>query len=170
MPIPSKTHALLFLSKGNTIIGEDYFCALVQQVRTEHRELHQRVKQIRDRLAALTIPRVSAIASAELRQALVALHEYVGHHFSQEENGGWLEEAVVRLPRLAHELTVLEGQHDPLLRRLNQLIDETPTGESSLSAWKHTADNFDVFVHDLFAHEAHEEKIMQTGLNQEIIS
>ncbi len=152
------------------MIGQDYFNALIQQVRNEHRELHQRVKQVRDQLAALCGPRVSAIAAAEIQQTLVALREYVGHHFSQEENGGWVEEAVVRMPRLAHDLTVLESQHDPLLKRLNQLIDDAPKGESSLASWKQTEDNFRRFVRDLFAHEANEEKMMEIGINQEIIS
>ncbi len=73
-------------------------------------------------------------------------------------------------PRLAHDLTVLESHHDPLLKCLDKLIDEAPTGESPLSAWKNVADGFERFVRDLFAHEANEEKLMQTGLNQEIIS
>ena len=152
------------------MIGEDYFDVLVQQVRTEHRELHQRVRQMRDQFTALRGPLVSAVASADLRQALEALREYVIHHFSQEESGGWLEEAVVRMPKLAHELTLLENQHQPLLTQLNQLVDKVPTGESTLSAWKHTAEEFEQFVRDLFAHEAGEEKILQIGLNQEIRS
>ena len=150
------------------MIDEDYFDVLVKEVRTEHRELHQRVKQIRDQFAALQDPSVGAAACADLRQVLIALREYVMNHFSQEENGGWLEEAVVRTPRLAHELTLLENQHQPLLTRLNQLIDEVPT-VGSRQAWKLTADHFEQFIRDLFAHEASEEKILQKGLNQEIM-
>jgi hemerythrin len=163
-----QTETLPLLNKDFIMIGEDYFDVLVQQVRTEHRELHQRVKQVRDQLKALRGPLMSAADPADLRRALSELREYVTHHFCQEENGGCLEEAVVRMPKLAHELTLLEKQHQSLRADIDRLVDEVPTGESTGAAWKQTADDFEQFVRDLFTHEAGEEKLFQVGLNQEV--
>jgi hypothetical protein len=150
------------------MICQQSFDALVEQVTADHRELHRRVKAICDQMANLRNPIIAPAEALELRIALRELREYVVCHFDREENGGCLEEAVVRMPHLAHEMTVVERQHAPLLKQLDAVIAELPDGETPLLVWLPTTVHFRTFARDLFAHEAAEEKIMQTGLNQPI--
>ena len=150
------------------MIGEEYFTALIQQVNTEHRALHRRINEVQKLLLIPHEAKIAPPATMELRAALADLRECIAGHFCQEECGGCLEEVVVRMPRLAHELTILEKQHGPLMEHLTRIIDEMPPGETTIAAWQHTATEFERFARDLLIHEADEEKILQQGLNEEL--
>ena len=150
------------------MIGEEYLTVLAKQVNTEHRALHRKLNEVQKRLLQPHEVTVAPRATMELRAALADLRECIAGHFCQEECGGCLEEVVARMPRLAHELTLLEKQHGPLMNHLNRIIDEMPAGETRLAAWQNTATEFERFAEDLLAHEADEEKILQQGLNEEL--
>jgi hypothetical protein len=150
------------------MICQQTFDVLVDQVRADHRTLHERVKAIGEQMAQLRGPVITPTESSQVRAALGDLRQYLVCHFHREETGGCLEEAVVRMPHLAHEMTVVERQHEPLLKQLDALIAELPDGETPLCVWLPTSVHFRAFASDLFAHEAAEEKIMQTGLNEPI--
>jgi len=66
------------------------------------------------------------------------------HGLSQRD-----EEVVVRMPRLAHELTILEKQHGPLMEHLNRIIDEMPAGVRRLTGWEEYPVEFSRSLHQV---------------------
>jgi hemerythrin len=92
----------------------------------------------------------------ELKQ----LREELARHFQEEESGGCLEEAACRCPSLAHEVTMLEGQHRTLLHQLDALITATPA-----KSLKVPMELFREFEAQLLEHEAKEETIIRHGFN-----
>ena len=78
----------------------------IHQTHEEHARLHQLLAACRADLALGA--RLTATIAANLPLHLTELHEHLARHFAHEEHGGWLEEAVIRLPRLGTQLTALE--------------------------------------------------------------
>src|SRR5205085_10843417 len=94
---------------------ESHVEALVHQVQVQHKELHRMLDEIRSQCDRLAIAQEAADAGTQLREILHRLKVFLERHFQQEEEGGWLEEAASRIPRLSHSLTELEKQHRELL-------------------------------------------------------
>jgi len=103
-------------------------------------------------------------AAASLRELMPKLRIFLQRHFQQEEQGGWLEEAVCSLPRLSHCLTGLEHQHQTLLRETDEALALL---SSPLPALADGADTFQSLANALLAHEAQEEEVLAEGFNQE---
>jgi hemerythrin len=126
----------------------------------DHRELHGLVEAIEKGIgAALTANDVAAWS--ELPKLLQELRTHLQKHFAEEEAGGVLEEAMSRLPRLAHEVAAVERQHAPLLRLINQLAQRAQNGGLTVDQWRSLADGFGRFAYALRAHEAAENRIVE---------
>jgi hypothetical protein len=124
----------------------------------DHRELHGLVKAIEDRLASLA-QNASEPTQSALADLLADLLARLKQHFAEEEAGGVLEEAATRLPRLAAEADAIERQHEPLLRQLEQVVQQAPGGDGKESSGRALAEAFGRFAYALRAHEAAENRI-----------
>ena len=131
----------------------------IHQTHDEHLRLHQLLDACRRALDFQGTPQPALLA--KLQATLTELHDHLAGHFTQEENGGWLEEAVTRLPRLAKQLNVLEKQHAALLGRLALLIELMQTTPADKDTVKKAVAQFDAFAKQLLAHEACEERSRQ---------
>jgi hypothetical protein len=136
-----------------TLQGQDPFYA---RFLADHRELNRMVEAVEHQL-------VSARDNSEARAALPGmlndLLAHVRHHFEEEEQGGVLEEAMCRLPRLCSQATTVERQHAPLLAQLEQIVQRLqPLGESAEKC-RSLADEFCRFAAALRTHEAAENRI-----------
>lgn len=138
----------------------------IHQTHEEHARLHQLLAACHADLALATAPTATNIA--DLQTHLTQLHEHLARHFAHEEHGGWLEEAVVRLPRLATQFTTLEKQHADLLARLAALGEKLKTLAVEADQWPAVAGEFEAFAKQLVAHEACEERILEQGFNQDL--
>jgi hemerythrin len=138
----------------------------IHQTHEEHARLHQLLDDCRAQLALPTGP--TATTAEKLQTHLTDLYEHLARHFAHEEHGGWLDEAVIRLPRLATQLTALEKQHATLLERLAELIRKVQTIANEAVAWQTVAADFEGFARQLLAHEACEERILQQGFNEDL--
>lgn len=129
----------------------------VDYLRAEHLRLQAEVRRIKD----LFFERAGSPEQAnKLLRELSALGDDLRRHFSEEEDGGCLEEAVCRCPSLAREAGDIERQHEGLLQNLDSLVSRlqsAPAGAPSAE----TKQEFSRFAMELLAHEAAENGIMQ---------
>lgn len=126
----------------------------------QHRDLHMLVQGVRE---ALEPPR----QTGGLRAAVVALREHLAEHFAQEERGGFMEEAISRMPRLSTAVAHVLRDHPQLLAELDHLIECLPVSDSA-SAWATTAGDFSAFAAHLSAHERNENAVVQEGYNEDL--
>ena len=94
------------------------------------------------------------------------LRDFMKGHFAKEAAGGYLEEAVVRVPRLAAEADTIEGQHPGLLREINGMLEKMAKAEPTAEAWRN-GDAVAAFAAALLCHETAENRILQQGFNED---
>jgi hemerythrin len=90
-------------------------------------------------------------ACRRLPGLLKDFYSYLAAHFSEEEAGGLLEEAVCRLPRLSKEAMTLERQHAPLLEELKRIVCCVEKSDDLME--KDVSARFREFVNELRQHE-----------------
>ncbi len=133
-----------------------------------HRELSGLVSGIATGLDAVVHSQPGDQAWSELPARFEGLLLYLKQHFAEEEAGGLLEEAICRLPRLGPQATVLERQHEPLLRDCSELVERAEVCGSSKELWKGLAQDYGQFIKALLTHEAAENRLAEQAFNAEI--
>jgi iron-sulfur cluster repair protein YtfE (RIC family) len=121
----------------------------------EHRELRQLI----DRICLLAADRTSD--ASKIHPALVELQRYLQEHFHREEEGGYLEEAVTQLPRLAQRIAALERQHGPLLEQLADLVDGVQDTAWAPEGRDKLAQRWQAFCRALQTHEEAEDGVLE---------
>jgi hypothetical protein len=148
--------------------GKDPFYA---KVLDEHRELRGRLAALEDKLAEVLAPAPGRAPDyEELRKLLASLLVHVEQHFAEEEEGGILDEAMCRLPRLCPQAAALERQHKPLLQQLARIVERAGDCGSSENRWRSLAAEFNRFTYAIRAHEAAENRIAEEAFNEEAIN
>lgn len=132
----------------------------------EHRELHHEYDRLRNLI--LSEEPVTATRVTEALEKLLALRNHLARHFTQEEKGGCLEEAMTRLPRIESEVTAIMTEHGDLLKAVNKLLVAARVAERPEEAWDILRRGFPVFAARLQAHEAAEHKLLQTAFNEDL--
>jgi len=89
------------------------------QAKSEHRELHAAIERIHQVLDETREVDALNQRVAEVTALITALCDRLARHFEQEENGGYLEEAIVRLPQIAPQAITLQRQHGEFLSAAN---------------------------------------------------
>ena len=135
---------------------------------SEHRELFQQLSALRTMLACESPPDCERLR--EIVRAIATLRGHLADHFQQEESGGFIEEAVARMPRLGSAATEVLGQHGALLTDLDRILDRfADAGEAPCAeAWRDMHEAFDVFMHSMQAHERAENAVVQQGYNEDL--
>jgi hemerythrin len=136
-----------------------------QHAVAEHRELHHAFEKVREHLSSKD---TSQGRLAEAIRLLTELRDRLSQHFSQEENGGYLEEAITRLPRLEPQAAVLQRQHGEFLDAANQLLRDARRPISLAELWNGLRDGYSRLMKRLEAHEAAENKLLQTAFNEDM--
>ena len=139
---------------------------IMGHVLAEHRELFQLISQAKlafnDAGRPLAKRREFALKTAE------TLREHLSEHFAQEEQGGFLEEAVTRVPRLGRRMEEILKQHPPLLAELDSLTVALADSHLTVADWQEIAQQFETFVGHLQAHERSENAVVQEGYNEDL--
>ena len=133
----------------------------------QHHDLVQRVQRLRQRFEESVDPRKLAEAFVQLRTDLSQLRDQMDAHFLLEATGGYLEDAVSRLPRLSPEATALEHQHSQLLLEVERLTEMAAESMISPPAWRQIAERYEAFATRMLEHEAAETRILQEGFNED---
>ena len=131
----------------------------------QHRDLHARLLALRADFAVghdADPPSVKAI-----RDRLLELRDHLREHFVQEEQGGFLEESIARMPRLSVAAREVVAEHPRLLAELDTLVDKLPTQDVRDDSWDEAAHGFAAFTEHLLAHERNENAVVQQGYNED---
>lgn len=140
---------------------------LANEARAEHVEMRHLLEHAREELKKCHECGSNASAAC-VHRAMSEMQDHLERHFAREENGGWLEEAVVRAPHLAHRLTELEQQHRPLRERIAHLVKEAETLDGGRESVQKVREEFEKFAKQLLVHESYEERVLQQGFNEEL--
>lgn len=133
----------------------------------QHHDLLERIQKIRSRFE-------QPIGRSELPGAFVNAREELGQlrsqmdsHFLVEAMGGYLEEAAARLPRLSHEVSSLEHQHNSLMAEIETLVLMAGESPVTLFAWQQLGQRFALFAERIVTHETAEVRLLQDGFNED---
>lgn len=150
---------------------------ILGHVLAEHRDLFQLMQSVRSAFAARGAP--TADRRTEVLGALRDLREHLRDHFAREEQGGFLEESVTRVPRLSAAVRSILRQHPTLLAELDGVIEglaaETPTAGAApadaarrADQWHRADQAFELFSAHMAAHERSENTVVQEGYNEDL--
>lgn len=131
----------------------------------QHRDLHARLLALRADFAA--DHDAGQVPVKAIRDRLLELRDHLREHFVQEEQGGFLEESIARMPRLSVAARAVVAEHPRLLAELDTLLDKLPTGDVRDASWDEAADVFAAFTDHLLAHERNENAVVQQGYNED---
>jgi hypothetical protein len=131
----------------------------------QHRELHDLLLEAR---GAFEVPAEGGDATRSARRRLELLRDYLARHFAQEEEGGFLEESLARMPRLAAAARQVLDEHPALLMELDGLLDRLAARDIGGDAWQQAGRAFAEFAARLLAHERNENAVVQQGYNEDL--
>lgn len=139
---------------------------ILGHVLAEHRDLFNLMHSVETVFAASGPPTPERRAAA--LESLHMLRDHLADHFTQEERGGFLEEAMTRVPRLSAAVRSIVAQHPALLAELDRVIEELGIVTAGADSWPRAAHAFDAFATHMSAHERSENAVVQDGYNEDL--
>ncbi len=142
---------------------DEIYQAYVTAFGAEHHELRRLVHAL-DQALRKERPwsRGAATKAVEL---LAELHAHLEHHFAQEEEGGYLEEALTLAPRFSTEAAELLRQHPQMLDKMRLVRKTADRAVRERAAWPQLKQELHELIKGLTAHEGSENKIVQQAFN-----
>jgi iron-sulfur cluster repair protein YtfE (RIC family) len=131
----------------------------------QHRDLHARLLALRADFAPDHDAGHAPVKA--IRDRLLELRDHLREHFVQEEQGGFLEESIARMPRLSVAAREVVAEHPRLLAELDTLVDKLPTQDVRDDSWDEAVHGFAAFTEHLLAHERNENAVVQQGYNED---
>jgi hypothetical protein len=147
------------------MIDQEYL-AFAAAFEAEHREMRQLVQALRHVLGQER-PWSRELAH-EAAGAIEALCTHLKEHFAQEEEGGYLEQALAVAPRFSDEAKSLLQQHGLMLKKVGQVLETAKRAEETPAAWMPLRMETKDLLQQLVMHEGAENKIVQQALNSGI--
>lgn len=139
----------------------------LEQALAEHHELHAFADSILRLLA--TPPRE---VMAEHFETVVArmkeLRDRLQAHFAQEEEGGYLDEAVSRAPNVAAQAAALQRQHQRFVELGDQIIERAGAAKDWRHRWNELGPEVQRFIARLVAHEEAENALLAKAFNVDL--
>lgn len=139
---------------------------ILSHVLAEHRDLFNLMASVRSAFATPGPP--TQAQRAHVLDSLRGLRAHLAEHFLQEERGGFLEEAVTRVPRLSSAMREIVGQHPLLLAEIDTVVERLAAEPSNRSSWQDAAASFARFADHMTAHERSENGVVQEGYNEDL--
>jgi hypothetical protein len=138
------------------------------QAMHDHAHLHQAVEEIHQLLANRVGGEINCEAVTQATDLIVALREQLRLHFEREELGGYLEEALTRVPALAPQAAQLQKQHAEFLQLAEQMTNDAKCGEQPAVIWTRLTADYTRFAKKLLAHEAAENQLLERAFNEDM--
>lgn len=149
-------------------MAEESSSAYIKALKAEHRELGQLVRAVDVALAAAADQGWKGQRTSHVVEQLVTLCDFMRDHFAQEEEGGYLEEALSHAPRLGPQAARLLHQHPQLLARIGDVCDLARKRHDDPSAWPAIHENAHAAIKELLAHETGENQLVQQAFNADL--
>ena len=131
----------------------------VEHLRAEHRRLHGPFASVRSALSKYgEVENAGAFASAA--ELLTGLREELKHHFSEEEQGGCLDEAVSLCPRLSGEEKRIEAEHPQILAQIDRLLEQLRAPRATPENWSALQTDLDDLFRAIQRHETAENRLL----------
>lgn len=130
---------------------------LLRHLDAEHRRLNKDVCKLEQAFA-----KWKANDSQEMRSKvlveLCTVEQELLRHFTEEEKGGCMEEAVSRCPQLADAALRLEAEHEDILHRIEVLVRhlQTPANQDTNALGA----EFTEICRQVHRHETEEDRIL----------
>ena len=160
-----KPRAEIRLSTMNTT---SYLQSLLVDIAHEHRELQRRLLELRRVVRDKESGRSNAQRLTILSPALADLRKRMQAHFAQEETGEVMEEAVIRIPRLAHDAAKIEREHPELIKRIDAAIRLSESTDPTAEDWEKASDAVEAFVAQMLAHIEAENHLLQQVFHEPV--
>jgi chromosome condensin MukBEF ATPase and DNA-binding subunit MukB len=135
-------------------------------VEAEHRHFGRMINEIRHAFDAQVESGNVAAAVAVARDKLTVFNQQMRAHFEMEEEGGYMEEAVARLPVLSHNADKLIAEHTVLRTAIDHLVKHLETVGDSATKWNACRDEFKRLSEQIATHEANENWLLHEGFNE----
>jgi iron-sulfur cluster repair protein YtfE (RIC family) len=139
----------------------------LEQALAEHRELQRMVGTLRERLS-LPADEISEADYQAGLEDLKRLKARLEAHFEQEEQGGYFDEAISRLPRIAPQAASLQKQHGEFVRVVSEILSPPQGRGTRHEHWRRMQTEFKQFARKLMAHERVEDEILGRAFNVEV--
>ncbi len=95
---------------------------LAVEILREHKLLHAIIRGLQKRLEGGTAASPITVVQT-LRGELREFRDHLQRHFDLEEQGGFLDDIVVRLPTAARKIELLRREHETILASVDELLD-----------------------------------------------
>jgi hypothetical protein len=128
----------------------------------EHRRLHGLMRKAHAAIVQAGGPDRDATA-ADVAAILRRLREELVHHFTEEEAGGCMDEAVSLCPHLADEVKRIEAEHGELLAQMDRLIVLAADLDETVAKRVEFDHALEDLCCQLHAHEAAENAVLRQG-------
>ena len=132
----------------------------VMHLHTAHHRIHTMVHDVQSMFAQASTQHLQQFGP-QLAERLGGLRRGLAHHFTEEEQGGCIEEAICHCPSLSREADELEEQHGKLLDLLDNMIRFASATLTTLESVKEIEAEFREFTKRLHVHETAENRILQ---------
>lgn len=134
----------------------------VDHLIAEHRRLHRMLRSAHSAMIHASGPDHDA-TTADIIRVLRQVRDELAHHFTEEEGGGCLEEAVSHCPSLSTDSRRLQAEHPQLLESIDRLIAQAMDCDQSVQNRIELERGFDELCSQLNAHEAAENVLLRKG-------
>jgi hypothetical protein len=138
--------------------------AYVEHLQHEHGRLNQLLLEIGHEVEKLGQAGQPENAAANLAKRFTDLRQQLQTHFTEEETGGCLEEAVARCPSLSEDGTLIVAEHPVLDRMLEQLLVQI---RNRAVSGPDVQRDYQAYAKKLHAHEAAENRLLQMAFGAE---
>lgn len=138
---------------------------ILGHVLAEHHDLFCRLSSAR---TAFREQPPSTATATEVRDSLRGLRDHLAEHFAKEEQGGFLEESVARMPRLGCAVAAIMKQHPVLLAELDKVLVALSSSGDQADSWRQAGRDFEAFATHMLAHERSENAVLQEGYNEDL--
>jgi len=135
--------------------------AYVAAVRADHRHQGSLVHHVRSALASGASSNWDQASVQQILASLDEIHQHLEQHFAREEEGGYLEEALVHAPRLKSQAAELMAEHPLLLKKFGELVAAAKSGKKGQPQWPLLASDLSKAIDELVRHEMGENQLLQ---------
>jgi hypothetical protein len=147
--------------------GIEHTANTLESVAAQHRHLKEQVGTLCRLMCQPFDENCLKERAAAVHRQLGELRDFLEYHLAQEAFGGYLEDAVARLPRLGSVADEIERQHPLLFAELDALIVRAKRAEPTIEHWHEIGEDVATFARKLMEHEAAENRILQQGFNED---